>query len=373
VAEKDDFSELIRRRLGATEVRPASGEAPDPSNAARLVLTATLPGGESIEVVFDDPKEPPEHLQQELDLLVAAFRETLEPDAMPPDSTPEHKWAQLRHLLAGLSARAGAVEIVVIDAHSPVVWCTAHADAEAVERDPEPLDNVVRLHAPPDQRRALAADRHARAAELGLRLMDAVVFDPRVLALVPASVYSQHAIVPLYATDDGLLVAPADPADADAAAAIARWAGMPVEPVVVPPSLVKLALRWKPRRPVEPTTLEPPSEERERLAEDTRRALLGRFAARRALRLVRALPEIPTLRKGGHVHRTVHEAGQSIVVRSFGGIYVLVVIFPERFDEIRAKHAILQALPAIESLVAALPPRTPRDPIGAAGAMRRRR
>jgi hypothetical protein len=369
----DDFAELIRRRLGATEVRPARGEAHGPSNDGPLVLTATLPGGDPIEVVFDDPKEPAEHLQQELELLLAAFRETLEPSSMPPDATPEHKWAQLRQLLAGLSARAGAIEVVVIDAHSPVVWGTAHADALAVERHFEPIDNVVWLHAPPDQRGSVAAERYARAAELGVRVMEAVVFDPRVRALVPDGVCRDHAVVPMFAAEDGLLIALADATDIDAAAAVARATGMSVEPVIVPPALLRLALAWKSRRPAEPAAFEPPSAERERLAEDTKRALLGRFAARRALRVVRALPEIPTLRKGGHVHRTVHEASQSVVVRSFGGIYVLVVILPERFDEIRAKHAVLQALPAIESLVAALPPRTPRDPIGAAGAMRRRR
>jgi hypothetical protein len=94
------------------------------------------------------------------------------------------------------------------------------------------------------------------------------------------------------------------------------------------------------------------------------------FAIRRAIQVVRSMPEMGMLHKGATSNRTITEPSFALIARSFAAIYVLVVVFPGPFDEIRAKHAISQALPIIESLVLALPPRDPPPSVSGAKAMR---
>ena len=94
-------------------------------------------------------------------------------------------------------------------------------------------------------------------------------------------------------------------------------------------------------------------------------------ASRRALEVVRSLPELAALRKGKHL-RHVDRAGDTpLVVHSFAGIYLLVLVFDAPFDELRAERATLEALPRIERLVLALPPLDP-SPHGDVIAMRMR-
>lgn len=97
-------------------------------------------------------------------------------------------------------------------------------------------------------------------------------------------------------------------------------------------------------------------------------------ASLRAIQDVRNLPEMAGLRRGKplhHVHRT-EEFGY--VAKSFAGIYLLVLVFDETFDELRAERALSDALPRIERLVLALPPRDPAPgPQSNVVAFRRRR
>jgi len=149
--------------------------------------------------------------------------------------------------------------------------------------------------------------------------------------------------------------------------------GIAVEPVLAPESLIRFVGGWNRRRTSSARTSDAEPVPALELGEEISNKLRCRYAARRAIRAVRGLPEMPTLRKGGHLSRTLSLPEQSTIVRSFATIYLLLLVLPERFDEIRAKHALAQTLPAIENLVLSLPPRTPNDPEGAAGAMRRRR
>jgi hypothetical protein len=92
-----------------------------------------------------------------------------------------------------------------------------------------------------------------------------------------------------------------------------------------------------------------------------------------ALGRARALPQMAELHKGGHLAYALREEGFGLLVRSFAGIYALVVAFDHAFDEIRAERAVRDALPRIERLVLALPPLDP-DPLPAGVvALRRRR
>lgn len=93
-------------------------------------------------------------------------------------------------------------------------------------------------------------------------------------------------------------------------------------------------------------------------------------ASDKALRVVRALPELPTLHRGGQLHHMVTDPELGLIARSFAAIYVLLLVFPGPFDELRAKRALLQALPIIERLVLALPPRDPAPQMGGVVALR---
>jgi hypothetical protein len=99
-------------------------------------------------------------------------------------------------------------------------------------------------------------------------------------------------------------------------------------------------------------------------------------ASRRALRVVRGLPEVAALRRGKPL-RYVERSGEGpLVAHAFASIYLLVVVFEptKAFDELRAERAIVESLPRVERLVMALPPHEP-DPTQGAGviAMRRSR
>jgi hypothetical protein len=94
---------------------------------------------------------------------------------------------------------------------------------------------------------------------------------------------------------------------------------------------------------------------------------------RRAIQEVRALPALPTLPRGGHLRAMRSDAGFGYVARSFGGIYVLVLVFGGPFEELAAKRALARTVPAVERLVVALPPLDPTPTKGAAAIARRPR
>jgi hypothetical protein len=96
------------------------------------------------------------------------------------------------------------------------------------------------------------------------------------------------------------------------------------------------------------------------------------LAAERAIAAVRAIPELESLRKGGHLHFQASSAGGSVLARSFAAIYVLILSFDGPMDELRAKRAVALSLPTIERLVLALPPLDPEPRVGGAAAIRLR-
>jgi hypothetical protein len=96
------------------------------------------------------------------------------------------------------------------------------------------------------------------------------------------------------------------------------------------------------------------------------------LAAEEAITVVRALPELESLHKGGHLHYQATGTEGSLLARSFAAIYVLILFFDGKLDELRAKRAIVLALPVIERLVLALPPLDPGPSVGGAAAIRLR-
>lgn len=249
--DSDRFLALVCRELGASEARIVqTDQAGAVIGGHALELRSPLAGGGTVVVSFAQAPEDREATQRRLEMLASTFEASGSASAPPRPSRPPPA-RSLRDELEALAARAAAINAVVIDANSPIVWGAAR-----------PQDTLA----------------------------------------------------------------------------------------------------------------EPAATSSPRMTEDAAGATEGepQAVSRRALRAVRALPEIAALRKGKHV-RCVRGGGPSpLVAHSFAGIYLLVLVFDAPFDELRAERATLDALPRIERLVLALPPHDP-DPSEGAGAVAVRR
>jgi hypothetical protein len=370
-----EFLEVVRKNFGASDVRILSdGEAPPPSQG---VLVCELPLGQLLAVSFTVPPADPHSAQRRLEMLVRAFESTL--SASPETAGSAPKARALHDELAALVERAGALDALVIDAHSPAIWGGAYAELPEVLElydPPREPDNVVRIDGQPTVNRA--TETSARGHALGLRVFEALALDPRAMALVPREACERHSMVPLFGSGSALLLAMVEPTNLAAIYEASLASGLDVEPALAPERLIRFILAWNygGSKSIPPPA--PPSElddeeraAREAVAQAARNRWMRHFATRKAIQLVRAMPELGNLHRGGHLNRTVTEQDFACIARSFAGIYVLVVVFEGPFDEIRAKHAVSQALPIIESLVLALPPRDPPPSIVGARAARR--
>jgi hypothetical protein len=93
---------------------------------------------------------------------------------------------------------------------------------------------------------------------------------------------------------------------------------------------------------------------------------------RRALQALRGLPGLTALKRGRPFQHTEAHPDFGILAHSFASIYLLVLVFDGRFDELRAERALRDVLPRIERLVLALPPHDPEPgPQGNVVSMRR--
>jgi hypothetical protein len=368
-----EFLEVVRKNFGASDVRILSeGEAPPPSQG---VIVCELPLGQLLAVSFTVPPSDPHSAQRRLEMLVRAFESTLAASAETTSVAP--KTRALHDELAVLVERAGALDALVIDAHSPAIWGGAYAELPEVLEQYEPPrpDNVVRIDGQPTVSRA--TELTARARSLGLRAFEALALDPRAMALVPREACERHSMVPLFGSGSRLLLAMVEPTNLAAIYEAALASGVEVEPALAPERLIRFILAWNygsTSKSIPPPRTDLDDDEkqaRQQLAQAARDQWLRHFATRKAIQLVRAMPELENLHRGGHLSRTVTEQDFACIARSFAGIYVLVVVFEGPFDELRAKHAVSQALPIIETLVLALPPRDPPPTSAGARAARR--
>ena len=256
------FIALVCRELGAGSARviepgdagPPAAE-PDPK-----ILRCEMGAGRTVEVTFAEPPADLDTKKRRLEMLAAAFDAVAIEEHHARHARPSPATA-LRDELGGLCTRAGALNVLVVDANSPVVWGAAH---------------------------------------------------PTGIAEVP--------------------------------------------PLPSSPNLARLAAGEG--------------------AEEGETDLAVASASRKALRAVRALPEIAALRKGKPLRYVQRSGDAPLVAHAFASIYLLVVVFEPNqvFDELRAERAIVQSLPSVERLVMALPPHEP-EPTQGAGviAMRRSR
>jgi hypothetical protein len=208
-------------------------------------------------------------------------------------------------------------------------------------------------------------------------MFEALAIDPRAMTLVPREICEKHRVIPLFGSGSKLLLAMADATDVTAIHDAVLASGLEVEPGLANERLIQFVLAWNQAGDTQSVgdilgTLDPDQRAmREALAATVRDGWTRHFAVRKAIQVVRAMPEMTTLYRGGHLNRSVIEPDFALIARSFAAIYVLIVVFKGPFEELRAKHAVTHALPAIESLVLALPPRDPPPTIAGAKAMRR--
>jgi hypothetical protein len=363
-----DFLELVKKRLGAADVTVFTED--EGSRPAPGQLMCELPSGHFLAVTFDAPPTDPHGARQRLEMLVRAFSSMLSEEEEPSHEQKEHA---LREELRTLVNRAGALDAFVMDAHSPAVW--GRAFDPPVELDMvEPVhgpENVVRIDGKPISFRP--SDLAERARTMGVRPVEALAIDPRALHLLPQAFCEKYCLLPLFASGNGLLLSMADPTNLDAIYQAVQLTGLEVEPALASEKLVRFVLAWNYGAPTRDRPAdEPPQDgDNETLAASVRDRWMRHFAFHRVFGLVRAMPELPTLHRGGHLNRTLTLPDLICVTRSFAGIYVLVTVFRPPLDELRAKSAISQALPLVEALVVALPPRDPPPTIAGASAMRR--
>lgn len=370
----DEFLAIVTRDLGAREAHVYT-EGAEPA-ADERTLRCALADGRVVVASFDEMPTDVEARRRRLEMLASAFADILPHEARARGSRPPPA-RSLHEELAALAQRVGAIEAVVIDAHSPVVWGWASEEEARGERDPDappistgtPL-STGGLHAvgPEDE----AAQRYGMASAQGMRV------DPAAVALLPAVVRARHRVLPIALSEGRLVLAMADPDDADAVHDVVLATGLEVDPIFAGESMAAFFAHADAGEPgawdaILAAIPEGEREAREAKARRAKELWTRRMLVRRAVTEVRALPEMVALKKGGHVRHTSRGEDFGCVARSFAAIYVLVLVFDRAFDELTAKRALTHALPIIERLVAALPPLDPGPPVAGAAAMRVRR
>lgn len=134
------FAALVRRELGAEDVRRGTEEPDEPAENA---LYARLADGTVLAVTFAVVPENRSVLARRLDILVGTFAQAAteaDEEEVPRSSVSR----SLREELRALAARAQAVEALVLDAHSPVVWGAA-TQRGPLEEPTEPVAAVLHI------------------------------------------------------------------------------------------------------------------------------------------------------------------------------------------------------------------------------------
>lgn len=273
-------------------------------------IDCELPDGRRIVAVFSEPPADRDARRRRLEMIVASFPGLAK--VLPAAQPPVRS---LGDELAAVSERAGALHAVVIDATSPVVWGADHASAPREDLDVDLETAKIFLLEPPSS-------------------TDGVEwFDPEQTAVNAIGSQADGASNSNAASNGGAAqndgAAPNGDAAQDGGAA-------------------------------------PPA--------NREGELWGEYLlVRRAIAAVRALPAIPSLKKGDHLHESLGEESFGYFARSFATIYVLILVFDGPFEELRVERAVAHALPAIERLVLALPPLDPPPKLAGVVAIRRGR
>jgi hypothetical protein len=305
------FLSLAKRELSADDVRLlALGEAPP---AAENVLVARLRDGRHVVASFGNAPREAEVMLRRLEMLAGTFADALE-EGPASERTRSRRPAatSLHDELKVLAERARAVDVVVIDGDSPVVWGCASVAASPRARNGMLLRDV--------------SDRELSSYD------------------EPSAPAGLHAVP---AADDS---------------------GPSVHGTTAPTGVLRMAPPPESSRAMMPTGEHELAHGHDHATDEEEPEL-----TRAALAQIRALPSLALLHKGKHV-RELSRTDASFLVLSFSGIYLLCLVFDGEFDELRAERAAHESLPRIERLVLALPPLVPDpQPTGGVVALRRSR
>jgi hypothetical protein len=156
----DRLLALVCRELGAREAAVVDREATEPSDDARDIR-CLLSAGKALVARFDSPPADRAAKQRRLEILASTFDAVAaEDDPARPRSRPPIA-RSLQEELRGLCARAAAVNALVVDANSPVVWGAAEPDGLGDEwpiaTDLTDDDGAARPSAPPTDLASRAA------------------------------------------------------------------------------------------------------------------------------------------------------------------------------------------------------------------------
>jgi hypothetical protein len=128
-ADLDRFLALVRRELGADEAQVLEPDDPSvPPAEDALALSSRVADGRVVVARFAQPPADREPKQRRLDMLASTFDTVVEES---PHSSRKPRPPVSRSLgdeLLAICTRAAAVNAIVIDAHSPVVWAAAHSE-----------------------------------------------------------------------------------------------------------------------------------------------------------------------------------------------------------------------------------------------------
>jgi hypothetical protein len=130
----DRLLALVRRELGATETvvleddadaAHAAGFDTSPSSDWEVEMRCPLPDGRSVVARFDAPVADPEVRLRRMEILVNTFTSALGESVPAVHGTRPPAAVALQDELQKLRTRAAAINVVVIDDNSPVVWGAA--------------------------------------------------------------------------------------------------------------------------------------------------------------------------------------------------------------------------------------------------------
>lgn len=127
------FVTLAKRELQAGDVRMvALGEAtPEADN----VLVSRLNDGRHVVATFAEAPKDREALERRLSMLASTFSDALSSPASERTRARPPVATSLHEELKALAARARAIDVVVIDTDSPVLWGSASAAARPRARN----------------------------------------------------------------------------------------------------------------------------------------------------------------------------------------------------------------------------------------------
>jgi hypothetical protein len=167
------FLDLLCKELGAEDARAEIGGR-DPDDAR--VLWVNSDSGLRLVAVFAQAPEDRAGKLARLEQLAGGFSQSLRelPLPVPPSTPPDSPVTRLDEALEALRSRTGGVGVVVVDAHSPVLWGSSDprwhdSDVETLVRVGAALAAVLEAGAALDMICALApGEVPARLRELGV-------------------------------------------------------------------------------------------------------------------------------------------------------------------------------------------------------------